>query len=160
MRVDLDLRNEEQVSRRLRQLANVDPEQAMPVIGETLVDLTKASFRNARDPYGTPWKPLSPTTMAMRRQGASAKPLQDTRRLYNSISAQRVNDGVAVGTNVVYAKVHQFGNDQNRFFGGPLAPIPARPFLPWKRNATKPELPDDWMNEVVATLEELYGLDG
>jgi phage virion morphogenesis protein len=159
VRIDIDVRNDSGVKRRLRQLANADPEQAMPVIGETLVDLTKATFRAERSPYGQPWKPLSPATMAMRRQGSSSRILQNTRRLYNSISAQPVNDGISVGTNVVYARAQQFGNPDNRFYGGARAPIPARPFLPWKPGASKPELPTDWMDEVISVLSALYGFE-
>lgn len=40
--------------------------------------------------------------------------------------------GVAVGTNLIYGAVHQFGKPANRYYNTPqgaAAPIPPRPYL-------------------------------
>jgi phage virion morphogenesis protein len=47
-------------------------------------------------------------------------------RLRNSISARRDGSKVAVGTNLVYAAIHQFGGLAGRGRG---VRIPARPYL-------------------------------
>ena len=57
----------------------------------------------------------------------AAKPLIDTGRLMKSITYKlRGRHGVAVGTNVVYGAIHQFGGKAGR---GHSVTIPARPFL-------------------------------
>lgn len=68
------------------------------------------------------WKPLSPLTIALRRKGRTKgmggpRILRDTGTLYNSIQPGRagslsgvINKGEArVGTNLLYAPLHQFG---------------------------------------------------
>jgi phage virion morphogenesis protein len=157
--VQIELRDISGVRDRLAKLAAVNPDKSLPVIGETLVEHIREGFANERDPDGAPWKRLSDTTLALRRQGSGgggARILQDTRRLYNSINAQVRGAGVAVGTNVIYAATQQFGRDDNRIFGRAQAPIPARPFLPWKSPNAKPELPKAWTEDIIGILEDLY----
>jgi len=90
------------------------------------------------------WKPLKTSTLvswAMRkrslwgggtltRYGARAisgrKPLIDTGRLMKSITYRAGKDEVRIGTNVIYAAIHQFGGKAGR---GRKVKIPARPFL-------------------------------
>lgn len=154
--VQIELRDIGGVKSRLAKLASIDPQKSLPVIGETLVDHIREGFAQERDPYGTPWKPLSAVTIAMRRGSGSARILQDSRRLYNSINAQVLGSGVAIGTNVIYAPTQQFGRQSNRMFGKASAPIPARPFLPWKNPQAAPELPKDWLDDVTRILEKLF----
>lgn len=54
------------------------------------------------------WTPLAASTLANRR-GTSARILRDTGRLQNSITGRIENRRVIVGTNVVYARIHQEG---------------------------------------------------
>ena len=154
--IRMELRDIGGVKNRLNKLASMDPQRSLPVIGETLVDKVREGFAQERDPYGTPWKPLSPVTIAMRRGSGGARILQDSRRLYNSISAQVRGNGVAIGTNVIYAATQQFGRASNRMFGRASAPIPARPFLPWKNANAAPELPKDWLDDVTNILGKLF----
>ena len=67
---------------------------------------------------GTPWAPLSPRTIAGRRKGKGVgiKPLQDTRRLLQSIisktgdSVYEITDNsLRIGTNVKYAAIQKYG---------------------------------------------------
>jgi phage gpG-like protein len=62
-----------------------------------------------------PWKPLSPVTIA-RRRNKSSKPLQDTGRLKRSYVSrggdsiwQLTPNFLRIGSNVNYAGIHQFG---------------------------------------------------
>jgi phage gpG-like protein len=153
--VSIDLRDIGGVGNKLRKLAQTNPADALPVIGESMVSKVQETFETATDPYGTPWKPLSPMTLSFR--GAGARTLQDNRILRNSINYQvRDNKAVAIGTKTLYARVHQFGNPQHRVFGGPVSPLPARPFLPWRSPNSAPELPKGWIVEAVNALEALY----
>ena len=89
-------------------------------IGTTRAPLAKASLimlrsvdKNFRE-EGRPkkWKGLSPMTIGLRRKGKKGgrpKILQDTGRLKGSIAAKIHKDHAVVGTNVKYARLHQFG---------------------------------------------------
>ncbi len=106
--------------------------------GGRMVNSVRQNFMAGGRPV--PWKPVS-------REG---KPLIDTGRLMNSIHWKPIPDGVAVGTNVAYASIHQFGGHTKPhiirpkvkkalFWAGaphpckavhhPGSVIPARPFL-------------------------------
>lgn len=69
-------------------------------LGRAMVTDTQMNFRRQHAPDGTPWEPLKI------RKGQI---LSDTRRLRNSIGKRVGNDEVQVGTNVKYARTHQFG---------------------------------------------------
>ncbi len=75
-------------------------ERLARVLGAEALAQVQLGFRESRDPYGVPWKPL-----ALR----SGKPLLDTRRLSNSFSSRIAPGGFTVGTNFVGAAVHQHG---------------------------------------------------
>lgn len=94
-------------------------EPVLQVYAQDLKTLVDDSFDQSRAPDGSAWAPLAPATIARRRRGSS-KPLVDTGRLRNSISAVALNDALRVGTNVIYAGIQQFGGRG----------IPGRPFLP------------------------------
>jgi phage virion morphogenesis protein len=109
----------------------------MDALGQVLVTRSDLSFRREETPWGQRWTPLSEVTLE-RRRGTSAQILRDTGRLAASITARASRTQVQVGTNVVYAAVHQFGNPLNQFYNTPRgarAPIPARPFLPIRGGA-------------------------
>ena len=89
---------------------------------EEIRALIADSFGGSRAPDGEPWEPLAPATIA-RRRGSSSKPLLDTGRLANSITAEPSRTALTFGTNVEYAGPHQLGT----------ADIPQRRFLPVDR---------------------------
>lgn len=64
------------------------------------VTQVKFGFRESRDPYGVPWKPLK------FRKG---KPLLDTGRMRNSFTSTVTPTGFRLGSNVSYAPHHQDG---------------------------------------------------
>ncbi|QPG06558.1 phage virion morphogenesis protein [Salinimonas marina] len=70
-------------------------------VGNRLLNDFRMGFKLSRAPDGSSWKPLS------HRPG---KPLVLTGRLRSSLTMKMVgNSAVEVGTNVKYAKRHQFG---------------------------------------------------
>ena len=74
------------------------------------------------------WKPLSPRTIKAREKKGywPGAILQMRGELAASISTYSDKDSAVVGTNKVYAGIHQFGGKAGR---GKKVEIPARPFL-------------------------------
>lgn len=70
-------------------------------LGEASIAQIRLGFRQSRDPYGTPWAP---------NQWRGGKVLRDTGRLANSYTYQDPSPkGFSVGTNVIYARIHNYG---------------------------------------------------
>jgi phage gpG-like protein len=58
---------------------------------------------------GGKWKPLSPVTLKLRKQGGGgAKILQDTGQYRNSLVVRYTKKDAEVSTNVFYAKYHEY----------------------------------------------------
>lgn len=72
-------------------------------VGASLVTSTQRRFEESRAPDGSIWPP------SLRVLAHGGKTLIDTARLMQSITFNAFDDGVEVGTNVVYAAIHQFG---------------------------------------------------
>jgi len=68
-------------------------------IGSSFLSRINLGFRRGVDPYGQSWAPVA----------RAGQPLRDTGRLQRSLTTQASNSQAAVGTNVIYAPVHQFG---------------------------------------------------
>lgn len=103
----------------LARLARVvgDLSPVMREIAGTLEADAQLAFRDQKSPEGEAWEPLK--NPPKRRQGGQI--LRDTGRLANSIASGFTKDEAYVGSNVIYAAVHQFGSrDQS---------IPKRSFL-------------------------------
>lgn len=91
-----------------------------------------------------PWLPLAASTVAAheRRYGSGrVKILQDTGRLAASVTTSSDALQARMGTNTIYAAIHQLGGNTGR---NHASKIPARPFL---------KLGDDDMEEIVDILE-------
>ena len=104
----------------------------------------KQRFDKQQSPNGEAWKPLSEFTRTMRlrrNKTGDMKILQDTGELRRSINYQAGKNHVKVGSNLKYARIHQFGGSINvskkqrgflyrkGFTVGKKIIIPARPFL-------------------------------
>ncbi len=155
-------------------IADMTP--AYATIGRVLVNRIRICFRNSASPWGGAWAPLR------YRKG---KALVDTGRLRRSILYRASKDGVEVGTNVKYARFHQFGaklkaRDQVLAFGkkGKFQSkaksrkalvvvnvafarigegyIPARPFMP-VTPAGELNLPPAWGLGVLRELGNHFG---
>ena len=106
----------------------------MDEIGGALVLSTQRRFELGAGPGGLAWKP------SQRALAEGGKTLVDTARLLASLTHRAGRDRVDVGTNVVYAAIHQFGGPAGR---GLKTTLPARPFL---------GLDDDDRREIVAIV--------
>ena len=130
-----------QVNRRLEKLKNMHDSTFLT--GKIAHDMKKEvalRFRNQEDKDGKAWAELSKNTILRRKRSkkkkGSAKILQDTGKLRNSISVGNTRTKAIVGTNLIYATTHQFGAERRvmtaksktgyTFF--PVT-IPARPFM-------------------------------
>ena len=134
---------DEQLMGELSRLASgiADTTPLMRAISQTLMDQTEENFARQGRPAWLGIKPRSG------REGG--KILQDSGRLAASITPDYGPDYAKVGTNVVYAAIHQLGGKTKPHaihakrakalaFGGvfrksvnhPGSNIPARPFLP------------------------------
>jgi phage virion morphogenesis protein len=143
-----------------------DKKGLFDAIGAALVTSTAYRFEEGVGPDGYPWK----TSFRVKRRGG--KTLIDSGRMLNSITHNATAEMVEVGTNVIYAAIHQLGGTieakggKDAYLTFKLADgtfrrtksvaIPARPFL---------GLDDDDNKEIVAIADEwlartLAGPDG
>ena len=79
---------------------------AAPAIGLVLVRGTHERFRREVDPEGNAWAKLNPV-YAMSKKGPGI--LRESSMLMRSITYKATSDAVHVGTNRIYARVHQLG---------------------------------------------------
>jgi phage virion morphogenesis protein len=107
--------------------AGVNMKPLFTEIGSALKQSTKDRFLTETDPEGNPWVELSPVTRARKK---TDRKLYESSDLFLSIEDEPHDSFVdIIAGQTEYAAVHQLGNPNNRFFKGPLAPIPARPFM-------------------------------
>lgn len=160
-------------------------------VGAALLRRVQLCFKLGIDPWGKPWLAIkwrAPRTLkgskasaprlsaAGKKQfeanqaGTPGQPLRNTGALQRSISAKADASGVTIGTNLKYAKVHQFGatirpkNGSRLVFPGPggamifakKVVVPARPYLPLRRDATIADLPPAWSAGVVDSLRAYF----
>jgi phage virion morphogenesis protein len=107
VRFTLDGRDQalDQLGRAADQLAN--PRPLWEEVGASLVASTQRRFETGVGPDGSPWPP------SIRALAVGGKTLVDTARLMQSITFNASESGVEVGTNVLYAAIHQFGGTIN-----------------------------------------------
>ncbi|WP_026379371.1 phage virion morphogenesis protein [Afifella pfennigii] len=131
----------ERVERAFTRLVGVmdNTTPVMAAIGTGLVGSTHRRFVSQTAPGGEAWAPLLPDYAAVKR---GSRILTASGRLRDSINSRPSRDEVRVGTNTIYAAVHQFGGTIKpkkashlvfRLASGLVlaksVTIPARPFL-------------------------------
>ena len=128
----------------LNRLAAVgrNPTPVLRAIGVGLQHVTIERFETARDPTGKGWKPLTPLYARYKIGPGILREAGMRGGLQGSITFATAGKSVIVGSNKIYAAVHQFGATivpvrakYLRFFYGPhlqlrkAVTIPARPYL-------------------------------
>jgi len=125
-RVDLQL-DDAELRRVLQKTLNRlnDSRPLMASIAAQLLSATNEAFLDE----GPNWPALAPATVAAREaSGHGAHPLlRVTNALSRSIVTRHSKSEAVVGTNLVYAAIHQLGGLAGR---GHSVNIPARPYLP------------------------------
>lgn len=143
----------------LEKMANTDRAGIMAAIAESVRTSTVERFAAQTSPSGDRWTP------SIRAAQEGGKTLTKSAVLKNSINAQSDSTGAAVGTNLVYAATHQFGDERTiraknskylrfkisgRWVSVPSVRvnIPARPFL---------GISEDDESEIKALIDEAFG---
>lgn len=123
------------------------------VIGEDIMERTKQRFSSATAPDGTPWAANSQTTLMRylgKRGGFSDKTgkisakgqklaigkkplLGESGDLARQFVVNANEQGVTVGSSMIYAAMQQYGGKKSQF-PNLWGDIPARPFLPVTAN--------------------------
>ena len=98
------------------------PRAVFDQIGRSLVSATRLRFERETAPDGKPW------LKSIRALATGGQTLTDKGTLRRSITHNVTADGqgVEVGSNLVYAAIHQFGGQAGR---GLSVTLPARPYL-------------------------------
>ena len=125
-------------------------------IGEALVTSTKDRFKSESGPDGEKWP------KSARAEAEGGQTLTDTARLKNSIGYEATPNSVAVGTNVEYGAIHQFGGEikpksatalkfkvGDQFVTTDSVQMPARPFLGFSDDDAEEvkEISREWIAE-------------
>lgn len=140
----------------LQQAAN-DKQAVFGRVGAAVLSKIQLGFKSTTSPWGQTWQ--AP-------KYRSGKALSDTGRLRRSITSRPDQDGVTIGTNLIYARIHQFGGTIKAKNGPFLAipkpgggvfltkqvTIPKRSYLPLLSNG-QVSLPPSWQKAVVDRLK-------
>ena len=124
------------LARLRRALSGDDMAEVFDEIGSSIANSVLDRFERQHGPDGAPWTP------SLRAQTENGQTLTDSAHLRQSITWAVTGDGVEIGTNKVYAAIHQFGGQAGR---GQSVTLPARPFL---------GLSDDDRDEIAAIIED------
>lgn len=154
-----------QVEARLKkmELGGAERAKALGALGNAIANRIRLGFRLGRSPWGVPWKPLNP-------RFRTGQPLRDTGRLQRSVTSSVQGDAAVVGTNVRYARTHQYGATilpknvsllRAPIPGGGFvflkkAVIPARPFMPLVGDQV--DLPAPWARSALQAMAKSMGL--
>lgn len=125
------------LSRNLRRLAEV-PSRMATKAAEGISDAIQQQFDAGVDPYGEPWEPLAPSTLA-RKQGPGI--LDETSAMRDGIEVAPTGGagvGITFNDKPDVAMYHQYGT----------ARMPARKILP------EEGLPDTWERALADAAED------
>lgn len=137
------------------ELKTLDKHGLNLAIGHLLLNSTLDRFKKGIGPDGKAW-PESGRVKAengRRKKGRpKGKTLVDTARLRNSLHVFADQEIAEVGTDVIYARIHQLGGDTGR---GHATHLPARPYLPFDGEGGG--FPDEDRDLVMKTIENWIG---
>ncbi len=105
--IDVQIRDKEVLQAFTRLISVMgDTTPVMSAIGTGLVASTHRRFVSQKSPDGESWKTLNSEYKKTKR---NSRILTESGRLRDSINYRATRDQVTVGTNVIYAAVHQLG---------------------------------------------------
>lgn len=103
LRIEGDVRP---LQAKLRQLGNTDLRGVNRSLAESVRTTTLQRFRDTQSPEGKKWE------SSIRAKKESGLTLTKSAALKNSIKTTSSISGFAVGTNNIYARTHQFGDER------------------------------------------------
>lgn len=145
--------------RKLKHYSDVDKKGINKALAELVRSSTRQRFKEEKSPEGKQWE------KSIRAIEENAQTLTKSARMKNSIKSESTSTGFAVGTNTIYARTHQFGDEGRKIraktprglvfnIGGKWmrkkvvkVTIPARPFL---------GLSEEDLLEIKNTLEDVF----
>ena len=115
----------------LKRLGSLDRVALMEAVGADVAKWGAERIRSRKGaaPDGQPWQSLAASTIEKKRKKGKGHmgTLMQRPQLLNSIVFQDADeDSVSIGSNMVYARIHQKGGFAGR---GKKVAIPARPYL-------------------------------
>jgi phage virion morphogenesis protein len=117
----------------------ISPPPMLRIIGAYMLGSVDRTFREGGSPAAS-WKPWAPSTVKrFGKRAAGRKILIGSGRLKNSVTYRVEGNSVFIGSNLIYAGIHQRGGRAGRNHS---ATIPARPYLVFR--------PEDPQNMVEA----------
>ena len=127
-----DIKLQEILKKLISKVQNLRP--LMKNISGIMMDSVEENFEKEGRP--DKWQELAKSTIKQRKKKGHwpGRILQVRGELASSITSYYDSDSAVVGTNKVYAAIHQFGGDAGR---GKKAKIPARPYLSLTTNDEK-----------------------
>ena len=133
IQLNLDVRGIEPLIRKIDGISKrtADQSKACAVASMVMYQDVMKHFQEERGPDGK-WQALSIVTLR-RRRGKQAKILQDTGTLRTSIGPSSDRNMARVGTNIIYASKHQFGEK-----------VPKREFLWLSKEARERIIKNYW----------------
>ncbi|MCB2186946.1 MAG: phage virion morphogenesis protein [Deltaproteobacteria bacterium] len=120
VRLTLDTTQADQLFRELERVLK-DTGPLLQEVGEIARSQALDAFEAQASPAGEAWQP------SRRAEAEGGQTLLDTGLLRGSLFVELAGDEVWVGSNRLYAAIHQFGGQAGR---GRKVTIPARPYMP------------------------------
>ena len=104
-----DLSAIDRVNRRIGQLADIDRRSLLETVGAVVESQTRNRISNEkRSPDGTPWQAWSERHAGTRHGGHGL--LEGDGELIDSMTHEVSADAVEIGSNKIYARIHQEGS--------------------------------------------------
>ncbi len=135
------IRDLEEIQRRSNNLEPIHKE-----IGNMILNDIEMSFEESKSPFGQVWA----RNVVIPPNNPNKKPLINSGILSTSFTVNATANEVSVGTNLIYAAIHQFGGKAGKNRG---VTIPARPYLPVSSNG---ELESNLQKNITDYLYEIF----
>jgi phage virion morphogenesis protein len=109
VRLEYDLSAINRLNQRIARLADLDRRGLMQTVGAVVESQTRKRLANEkRSPDGTPWEAWSEQYAGTRHGGHSL--LEGDGNLIDSLTHEVSADAVEIGSNLIYARIHQDGS--------------------------------------------------
>lgn len=120
--LNFDLRSLNAVAKNLEQVGELDQDRMLDVVGAEVETQTRRRLSEEKTaPDGSPWPELSEPYRTKKSEKSSGDLMVAGELLLQSIGHEAESGAVAIGSNLIYARRHDQGDD-----GGP---IPQRQYL-------------------------------